>query len=67
MRQPEGFIQEGDEELVCKLKKFVYGLKQSPRCWYHPIQVKWPSLAKCHVLECKIINFSVCKLFYVSF
>ena len=33
MRQPEGFIAEGQEHLVCKLKKNIYGLKQSSRCW----------------------------------
>ena len=33
MRQPEGFIAEGEEHLVCKLKRSLYGLKQSPRCW----------------------------------
>ena len=29
--QPEGFIQEGKEDLMCKLKKILYGLEQSPR------------------------------------
>ena len=33
MNQPEGFIVEGKEHLVCKLKQSLYGLKQSPRCW----------------------------------
>ncbi len=33
MRQPEGFEVKGKEHLVCKLKKSIYGLKQSPRCW----------------------------------
>lgn len=33
MKQPEGFIVKGKEQLVCKLKKSIYGLKQSPRCW----------------------------------
>ena len=33
MRQPVGFVSQGEEELVCKLKKSIYGLKQSPRCW----------------------------------
>ena len=32
MKQPEGFIR-GEKHLVCKLKKSIYGLKQSPRCW----------------------------------
>ena len=31
MAQPEGFIEEGTEDMVCLLKKRLYGLKQSPR------------------------------------
>ena len=33
MKQPEGFIVKGQEHLVCRLKRSIYGLKQSPRCW----------------------------------
>ena len=33
MEQPEGYVQPGKRHLVCKLKKSLYGLKQSPRCW----------------------------------
>ncbi len=33
MKQPKGFIVPGREELVRRLKKSIYGLKQSPRCW----------------------------------
>jgi hypothetical protein len=33
MEQPEGYRVPGKEDHVCKLKKSLYGLKQSPRCW----------------------------------
>jgi hypothetical protein len=39
MDQPQGFVQDGKEHLVCKLKKSLYGLKQSPRAWYQHIDM----------------------------
>ena len=33
MEQPEGFVVKGQKQLVCKLQKSLYDLKQSPRCW----------------------------------
>ena len=37
MKQPEGYVVKGKEHLVCKLKKSIYGLKQSPRCWNYSL------------------------------
>ena len=39
MKQPQGYIQKGND-YVLKLKKAIYGLKQSGRAWY-----KFPSSA----------------------
>ncbi|CAL5345664.1 unnamed protein product [Camellia sinensis] len=35
--QPEGFMIEGKETKVYKLRKALYGLKQAPRAWYSKI------------------------------
>jgi hypothetical protein len=37
LTQPEGFVKSGQEHLVCKLKKALYGLKHAPRPWYAKI------------------------------
>jgi hypothetical protein len=34
MAQPKGFAIEGKEHMGCRLKKFIYGLKQASRQWY---------------------------------
>lgn len=34
VEQPDGYVVPRKENLVCKLKKSLLGLKQSPPCWY---------------------------------
>jgi hypothetical protein len=34
MKQPGGFVVRGKKELMCKVKRSLYGLKKSPRMWY---------------------------------
>jgi Reverse transcriptase (RNA-dependent DNA polymerase) len=34
MSTPPGYIQKDNSNLVCKLEKLIYGLKQSLRAWY---------------------------------
>jgi len=37
IKQPSGFLIEGKEGKVLRLKKALYGLKQAPRAWYNKI------------------------------
>ena len=34
MEQPLGFVAQGESGLVCRLRRTLYGLKQSPRAWF---------------------------------
>ncbi|RVW41993.1 Retrovirus-related Pol polyprotein from transposon TNT 1-94 [Vitis vinifera] len=34
MEQPPGFVAQGESGLVCRLRRSLYGLKQSPRAWF---------------------------------
>lgn len=37
VQQPEGFVQKGREDLVYRLVKALYGLRQAPRAWYEKL------------------------------
>ena len=34
MEQLPGFVTQGESSLVCKLRRSLYGLKESPRTWF---------------------------------
>ena len=34
MEQPPGYVAQGESSKVCRLRKAIYGLKQSPRAWF---------------------------------
>ena len=54
MHRPQGYVIPGKEEMVCNLKKSLYGLKEISRQWY----IKFDrfmcntSYKRCHVDHC---------------
>ena len=51
MVQPPGCITPSMEHLVCKLKRFLYRLKQSPQAWYSRINsnIRHKGMIRMHV------------------
>jgi hypothetical protein len=39
MEQPQGLVHRGDEHVMCKFHKSLYGLKQSLRAWNQKLDV----------------------------
>jgi len=44
MSQPPGFIYSQFLNHVCKLEKFLYGLRQAPRAWFSRLTDKLQSI-----------------------
>jgi hypothetical protein len=44
MEQPQGFVHQGSEHLMCKLHKSLYSLKQSPRAWNQKLNAFFKSI-----------------------
>jgi len=43
-KQPQRFVHQGGEHLVCKLHKTLYGLKQLPRAWNQKLNTFFKSV-----------------------
>ncbi|GJY06174.1 putative zinc finger, CCHC-type containing protein [Tanacetum coccineum] len=72
MTEPQGFKSKGQEHLVCKLKKAIYGLKQESHQWYLKFDevMKKHNFIKNQVDQCVYLKMSgrnfIILVFYVD-
>ena len=59
MKQPEGFAMKGKKELLWRLKKSLYGLKQSPRMWYQKFDTYIWGLGFTRIKEDQCVYFKL--------
>ena len=67
MTLPIGYVNKGNENLVCKLNKSMYGLKQSPKCWNDALDEYLKSLgfdqSSCDsCIYVKLVDKSLCMI-----
>lgn len=57
VEHPQGYVEEGQENQVCKLLKSLYGLKQAPKYWQDYVQTFLVSIgfSQCEIDHCVYI------------
>jgi hypothetical protein len=66
MEEPQGFVHQGGEHLVCKLHKSLYGLKQYPRAWNQKLDAFLKSIefmkseVRCTSGRCEVVHCGLC-------
>jgi hypothetical protein len=61
MKQPPGYENVSDPELVCRLDKAIYGLKQATRAWYSRLSTYLSANLVFHARTKHIDRLSLCK------
>ena len=71
-KQLKSFVMNGRNELVCTMKKYLYGLKQSPMMWYEKIDsyilgIRFTRRKIDHCIYFKLVSDHViCLVLYVD-